>query len=343
MIKKTIHLGDKIITTKKFPYGAGKKATIIRQRDESYGAEFDEPIEMIDDILRGSHYLDNTLIEKKGYYLEPTEFKIIESYSNKNKNKEEYIHLLKKEYYIQKGLIPQHIKSYEANIEYNKHDIQNSQKNIKRYEKNIKTTKKDIEKTKEIKELNISNLENEFDKLIKHKLIKDITIDINNEIQYIIVTTNDLTYHNPKTIPDFVLGAYKIFIPLNSDTIRIINYKKQMMQGAYFHPCIERDRTCFGARIKDEVTQYKQRKQYTLLIFLIINFLCEPNEDGPYIPAKTFSLAQPVTIKPKNIFNYLSNAYWDENEKWDDNKYQSQRKEIGLDSEEDEDEDESSF
>ena len=335
MKKTIIHLGDRIITTKKFPQGKDKKATLIYKTENSYGAKFDEP-------FKECHYLkinDDTigiLQEKKGFFLEANQFKVTSTYKNNNKKKEKFVHFLKDKYYDQKSLIPTQIKEYQDNIKYYGHEIENNRNYIKNLIKNIKKRIKNIEKTKQNAKIkiNINNLEKEYDKLMKHKGIKEIILatNPNNKEKYIVVTTNDLIYHDSQTDRDrhqanFNLGAYKIFIPLNINLdIKTINYKRQLLRGGYFHPCIkERGIMCLGNQVKNEINSYRKNSQFMLLIFLLVNFLQEPDYHDPYIDAQLFIFAQPVTIKPKNIFNYLNHEYWRNYEKWDNDKYNSQR------------------
>ncbi len=335
MKKAVIHLGDKIITTKKFPKGEGKKGIIIHKEQDAYGIKFNESFE-------DCHYLDGILEERKGYYLETNQFKIISSYKCNDKRKENFIHLLKDQSYYEKSLTPLKIDREKNNKEWKRNEIKTLYRSIQNYEKEMIMHEENIKKIKKEwkKDININNFEKEYDRLKKHKLIKNILVEESptTKIKFIIVTTNNLTYRDNRNKADsnyyknFNLGAYKIFIPMNvNNAIKIINYKRQLYKGTYFHPCIrDGGMICFGEQVKEELNAYRKNGQYTPLIFLIINFLKEPNYRDPYIHAKIFDLAQDVTIKPKDVFNYLSHTYWRTYQKWDNDSFNAQRIKIGL-------------
>ena len=129
----------------------------------------------------------------------------------------------------------------------------------------------------------------QFEKLSSHPLIEKIQM----EKEYLIITTKDITYHNARKnnkLPDFVLGAYYLFIPFNSSSKpRAINFKRQAYKGHHFHPCVKREGVmCLGSTVSDGVASYQRSSNYIELVYLLISFLKEPNYVGPYMPDYQF-------------------------------------------------------
>jgi len=92
-----------------------------------------------------------------------------------------------------------------------------------------------------------------------------------------------------------------------------------MKKGTYSHPCVrEGGYVCMGDLVRVGVNNYRKENQLVSLIYLLLNFLKEPNYGTPYRSAIDFRCAQPVTYKPKDILNYLSDSNWRRHEKWSD-------------------------
>ena len=324
-------LGDIIITTDKFcPIDKNKKqigpfpnlrGIIILQFADIFGIKFEKETEW-------THDLGEILLTKTGHFLAKEDFKIIDKYKEKNKEKAEFIKAIKKSYYQKLAKIPSNLKNLELEIKYKKEDIASNKRSIIKYKHQIIDKGKQIDILKKKAEIpfDISIFEKQFDRLKKSSKIKDIKITEN----YIVITTNDLTYKKTFRIPsDFILGAYKIFIPSNSDiSIKAINYKKHFKRE-YFHPCITiTNGICMGEEIRKEIEELRRKNQIDLIIFLLINFIEEPNYNSPYIDDLSFMCAQDITIKPKNIEEWLDISYWHNNEKWDDDLYTKTRNKL---------------
>lgn len=332
-MKKSIpsipYMGDNIITTKKFKYGAGKKGILRIIRGDSFGIQFTEALKKnANEKIGGSHDLDQILKENTGYFLHHNEFKITNTYTNANKNKELFVKMLQQKYYSDLANVPVKIKQIENNVTSKHRNIKDKHAMIKIQEEEVVKLLKTISKLKESpeKKVSITSFEKRFNKLKSHKLIKNIKLIEN----FIIITTEDLIYHG-QDIKDFNLGAFKIFLNREhlSTIPKTINYKRQMLKGKYFHPCIEDGgQMCLGDQLRNEIEKLGEEGEIAALIFLLINFLQEPNYRDPYIRAHIFSLAQKVTLKPTNVLDYLSSNYWYENEIWDEIKFQEEKKKL---------------
>jgi hypothetical protein len=320
---KQVYCGDTIITTKDFAK-EGLKGKVV-STNPGYGIEFDKPFDL--GVMCKTHSLKGLLPKETGCYLSRQEFEVVESYKNTDKNKESFVKSINNNFHSNLKNIPMNINILKSENKYRMDDIKSMKRNI------ISTNKELINNGKEIEKLNkiitnrpqMSSFETQFDRLMKSKKIKDVTI----HKEYIIVTTNDLVYKKTSRIPsDFVLGAYKMFINTNNSTIKIINYKKHYRKQ-YFHPCIRSGGdVCMGDEVRKEVKNYLDKNQIDLLIFLMIGFLEEPNYISPYIDDLSFMCAQPVTIKPRDPLNYIKESYWNRYENWDVEKYEKERKEL---------------
>ena len=315
-------VGDEIITNKKFEMGEKMEGVIRDILDENiYAVEFEL-------AKKGMHKFDNLLTEANGFCIEEKEFKIVNHYQNSNKIKEKFVNLIRTQYFKKLLKIPARLQQVDKDIKQRKRDINsyaNSLKNTKTLITKFEKEKISISQQLETLPDN-AQFEKQFNKLTSHPLIKKIELIE----EYLIVTTKDLTYHDGRErnkLPDFNIGAFMIFIPLDeSQQINTINYKRQVLRGNYFHPCIRGGGSmCLGDNVAEGVKRYRQKSQYIELIYLLINFLQEPDYHGPHIKAHLFYCAQPVTIKPTKIFDWLDNSYWNSKEKFDDPKY---RKDI---------------
>lgn len=316
MKKNIILLGDKIITTKTAECKEKKQGIIIcYHRDDNmiYGVKFDYENPFFHK-LQYDNETKGILNENKGLWLRSSDFKVIPT---KNNTKRKFNSLMTKNFFTTIKNISQEIKQSQDLIESIKRTIKERQQNNKRQGKEIEQHQELITALKKQKNPEIENYYNWYEKLLKHPNIEKIIIKDN----YLIIKTGNLTYHHcDNKVQDFNLGAYYLYFSNELSTeIRAINYKKQFKRGTYFHPCIkEGGQICMGDIVKKEIHKYRKENQIVLAIFLLINFLKDPNYSSPYLYAEEFRCAQQVTYKPNNIFDYLSYDNWQSNETWDE-------------------------
>ena len=310
---KKIIIPSRIITNKKSTIGADQKGIIYSNYEELkdiYQIFLDEPNE-------NAHTFKGIINSKRGIFLKQSEFDVVPIEKPMDRFN------LMQEYKFINNIIINGKKKTEA-LEY---AIKSHKENLKYYQKELKNRgkmlKQDIVKLKNFKESldgKPESFDNQYEKIIKHPKIDNIQIVDN----YIIVTTKDLTYHDGK-IPDFILGAYHIFIPFNAiskNEIKIINYKRQYNLGHLFHPCVKEEGVvCTGDQLAYEINNFLKENQIAFLVFDYINFLENPNYGSPYIQANKFRASQDVSFKPKNILDYLKQSEWQAHEKWDNKKY----------------------
>ena len=314
MKKNIILIGDKIITKKTAECGEGKKGIIICQHEENdtvFGVKFNFENSKFHKLKFNKKH-NGILNEKNGLWLSLKDFTVI---SEKDETKRKFNNMMFKGYIKTLDIIPNEIERSENIIRSCKNQIAERNAYNKENEKEIKKEKTSINKLKKQTNPEIENYYDLFNKLKKHKNIKDIIIDDN----YIIIQTNDLIYHHKDdTIADFNIGAFYLFIPTDyTQEIKAINYKKQYNRGKIFHPCIkEEGYICTGDNVRKEIYGYLRKNQLLFLVYLLINFIKEPNYETPYLSADTFRCAQEVTYKPKKITNYLNYNLWYVNEVW---------------------------
>lgn len=319
MKKTVILIGDKIITNKTAECGEGKEGKIICQHydnDSIYGIKFD----FKDSSFHKLQYEKKDkgiLNENEGLWLEKNDFKVIPI---SDENKRQFNSFMMTNFLKTIEKIPEEIKRSKNIIESQERSIKEREEYNKTSENEIEKYKKIIEELKNEKNPNPENYFQWYEKLKKHPDIKDIIIKDN----YIIIQTNDLIYHHQNDlIEDFDLGAYYIFIPndINSE-IRAINYKRQYYKGNNFHPCIKYNGViCMGDNVRADISKYRKENQLLFLVYLLINFLKEPNYNRPYLTAEKFRCSQNVTYKPINIFDYLSDPNWKSFEKFNEKKF----------------------
>jgi len=84
---------------------------------------------------------------------------------------------------------------------------------------------------------------------------------------------------------------------------------------------------CLGSKVQEGAMHFQKRNMYKELIYLLINFLQEPNYNGPFIAAHIFYCAQPVTLKHKNILDWLNHDKW-ASEIFDGSKFENDIKDV---------------
>lgn len=319
MKKNVILIGDKIITTKTAECGEKKIGTIIcnhPDNDAIFGIKFD----FEDALFHKLQYekdSDGILNKNQGLWLEAKDFKVI---ALPDENKRQFNHLMMKGYIRTLELNPKEIERSKSIIESCKNSIKEKEKYIEEHKKEIEKHKKSIEILEKQPNHEAENYFKWYEKLKKHPDINDIMI----EKDHIIIKTNDLIYHHrDDTVADFNLGAFYIFIPENlSLEIKAINYKRQYNRGKLFHSCVkEGGIICMGDNVRKDINKYRKENQILFLIYLLINFLKEPNYEGPYLEAEKIRCMQKVTYKPKDIFDYLDYHKVSDNESWDEKQF----------------------
>lgn len=317
-----IKLGDKIITKETAECGKNKAGKIICRHNEYenvYGIMFDSK----DNHFHKLQYEEKhpgILNERKGLWLKPEDFTLI---PNKNKNKRNFRDIMYSNHIEKIEAIPEVIKDKENIIKSYERGIKERIDYNKRAKEDVLKIEKDIKLLSKQKNPSFDNYDKIYEKLLKHSEINDIIM----EKDYIIVKTKNLTYHHSDIkITDFDLGAYYIYIPFNlSNKIRAINYKRQLHRNNYFHPCITQSgEICMGDLVENEVYQYRKENELLFLVYLLINFLKEPNYGSPYADASEFRCAQPVTYKSKKALDYLNHSGSDYAE-WNSELYKKDR------------------
>jgi len=347
-----IYLGDEVTTTKKFAGGEGQKGMIVIIRGSIYGIQFYESEKVKKGFSKYNknkkevdqyqlHTLDSSLTENNGCYVEKDEI-IIKSYENKNVNKTKFINHLKQELVRQRINAPDDIKHIQMRIKDNINHIKYKTKEIEDLGVTIKLNKNTIKTLTELMKDNESytdEFERQYDKLLKNKNIKNILLTDED----IIIQTNDLLY-NDKYNKNIPLGAYYIFVNKEFQSYQVVNYRKHVRRNA-FHPCIKMSEgICLGDGMTQEISKFLEEKNLKGLVFCLIQFIKEPNYRAPHISIQNFIHAQDVTIKPKNISDWKNRDYWNQNEEWDNEKYNEDRDSASTDLAQEEDyEDDSDY
>lgn len=317
---------DKIITTNKFIGGKNYTGTFLFKQKTAYAVKFDKPInfkrrQVYKDVNATPelHNLNNHLNSNTGFYLRRNEFIVKSLYKNKNKNKQDFIYAFNAMTLDGKQTIKNEITKEKQRIIGAQNEIKYFENNIKTYTNTIEKNKRTIDllSKKQREKIDLESFGELYEKLKKHKRIKDILIK--EEGKYLIVITNDLEYTGNV---NFNLGSYIFFISLQEKNCKAINYTKQYMKGSFHHPCIDKyGSICMGSEISYQIREAFRIQDFISIIYTLLHFLQKPNYDEPHISDKLFQYLQPVTLKPKNIFKFLDPAYWRKNEKWDNDKY----------------------
>jgi hypothetical protein len=297
------------------------KVGIVRdiqgENEDTVGIDLREEIK---DKTNLTHNLDNIIINNTGIYVDSTNYEIIEEPSTGDAKTDAILQFFKENYFKQLEEAPKLLKSYTENIKYCSDRIENYLLEIENQKKTILNYESQIVGLKSIQEdaFDRDDIIKFVEKLKKHKDIKSI----NCEDKYLIATTNDLIYHHrDKSVQDFNVGAFKIFIPKdNNGSIYAINYKRQIQKFSLHHPCIHDGGICMGSNVQNEVYKLLKERNYAQIIYLLIDFLKEPNYGHPHCDAIYFMLAQPVTIKPKKELGWLDRSEWSK-EKFDIDHY----------------------
>ena len=332
-----VYLGDKIVTNKHFkPIMADKEAfdlkeefldgVVVATRGDFFCVDFGKEFPF-------THSLEKTLKGPTGYAVNRRDFKVVESYSTKDPKKSMFINVLRERQYTEAQKAPSEIEKIRQSAESKVGSIKQYVREIKNYESNLLKDNfkiKALEAKPGVSEISNNTIERQYEKLLSHKKIKTAEIiEKDNGNKYILVTTEDLTFHDEyRDIPDFVLGAYKMLIPINNGNgLKIVNYKKHVLKE-YYHPCIVGSNICMGNMVGDEIHRFNVEDRYLDTIYLMLNFLEEPDYGTPHLCAIKFMCGQNVTINPRNQFNWFDMGYWKNKEVWDGNKYTTENKEA---------------
>lgn len=335
--QKEVYLGDKIITTKKFKplgsdgnpvdlEGALLEGVVVQKRGHFIGVDFGKEFPF-------THLLDGTLTKPHGYAINKECYKVLESYSCDDRNKEVFVNVMREGKYLEAEKIPKQIADIQANMISRKNNIKDYNRSVAVEENrllkdNVKL--KELTERKDVTKIDVNKLEKQYDKLIKNSFIKEVTLyESEDAIKYILVTTEDLTFKDEnKDLPEFNLGAYKIRIPLDSNRdVMAVNYKRHV-QKKYFHPCISEGNLCLGPAMIDEVVRMRRKESYPALIHLLINFLREPSYNQPFLDARYFYCAQDVNIRPRNNDDWFNMDYWRSKASWDGKKYTEEGRDV---------------
>jgi len=333
-MKKQLFLGEEIITNKKFFAGEGFEGQIVKKADPCYGIYFKDFLKLekamakkekfIDRHKCQLHFLERTIKEKAGYYLEPSQFKVTsQEIKEQDENKNLLIRHLREQDFLFKRLYDEKISKELHEIESrkrmiidNKREIETWKEKIKEQEQNILKLKKEKDKKIEIGEIVIK-----LNNILKCKDIKEVFI----EKETLIIRTNPLTYiHNDSSLKPFSLGSYLLFIDMQRHEISAANYTHHYMKGRYHHPCVEsRGKICFGSTMKKEISKAFENNDIQSIIFSTLHFLKKPDYQGPYLLASYFVCRQRIKNTPKNVFDYFKSSFW-EKEDWDMKLYEKQ-------------------
>jgi|TARA_R100001530_G_C4318513_1_gene155055 hypothetical protein len=324
-----MQLGDIVICSKdcEFPNLEGVIVSIIEDveylRGNSENGELNFGIDFTPQKNETFHNLNGILPNNTGFFMKEENIKVKDAHFKDPKLNNFAQHKLRGEtikFYRKKKELPQ----LKENINYIKNDITQYNNYIKEKRKDIRDTLnkiEDFEKKEFDREEIIKNIELMYKKLLKNANIKDIEFrNQEDENPYLIVTTNNLLWKGQEGYKDFDLGAFKIFINMDSNSSRslqyhIINTEKHLYRR-YGHPCTTlTGNVCIGPVIAHEMNKQFQDGNTESVIYSLINFLKDPNYSGPHCCiedfAKNFSEVQ---MKPKNPFNYLDIKYWQEHE-----------------------------
>lgn len=273
-----------------------------------------------------THNLNDVLTKKTGIFIEDDDYELEFTYSSGNESKDYFVISMLTKHFKELQELPNVIRSKKSEVTYRLDRIKVMEEDIKNYQKEIEIIKKNIDILEsKTNDFDYAKFEKLFDNIIKHPLIKDLTY----EKETLICTTEDLTYHETKNrdreVPDYNLGAYKIFIPLSETSdVKACNIKRQIQRYNLHHPCISDFRICMGETLAREIRKLRGENNIAQVIFLLIQFFQEPNYGTPYINTEYFQFAQPVTIKPKKELDWLSFSVW-EKEIWDATKYSNDK------------------
>ena len=332
-----VFVGDRIITNKYFkPFLANKdlfdtegnfyKGTIIEIRDAVLNVAFD-------DELPFCHTLENRTDKINGYSLSFKEANLSKSVDIKDEKKRAFIGLIREINFDKMSQLPILIRSKEDSVRSYVATARELASQLLESETKIEAQNHELAtliKSKRTCRLNIDDVSVKYNKFRKNKKIKSVESIVYEGRKSVLITTNDLTYHRDDSIiGDFVLGAYKILIPLKTDfNVMCSNYKRHKDKSRYHHPCVSGFKLCLGDSVGAEVKKLRNESNIIGLTYLLILFLEKPDYEDPYCREEEFHCAQPVTMKPKLESDWFSEAYWNENETWDGAKFAEDFKKI---------------
>jgi len=318
---ETIYYGDEIVTTDKCILGEGKKGIVRVKKLDFFGIEFKDIV--LDKELPKNeqlHNISSVLQKNEGYMLSRDEFKVINRKEYDDKTKERLVNILKEQGFNDFHELPKTIASIKDSIGYATSRIHEMTQDVRRTNKD-----KDLNilKLKELEsktlEFDYSQAENVFNKISGNKKVHKFSITDN----YLVITTKNLTYsQNVSELPDFDLGRFKIFIPINdpNKSIKAVNISRHLSKGYYGHPCLENSlNICMGLDVSDVVHNYKNSGDYYGLVLVLINFFEQPDYGEPYRKDYEFYCAQDIDIHDeiKDEEDWLSRdilakSSWDE-------------------------------
>lgn len=334
---ETIYLGDKVKTKSTYkpllknderfnPEGEIYEGIVVGKRGKYLMVDFHKKLPF-------THYLGNMLQEPTGCGIEYKHLVVTETFKAENKEEQEFVGLMKELQFEEMNKLPTEIRQKEDNLRQHVSQIKNKLREVSDAERNVEREEFDLKSLKEKKvaaSVDTDFIVKQYRQMKKNPKIKTIEILDTKGVVDILLTTKDLTYKNPRTVmPDYNLGAYKILIPMDINRgMQAINYKKHVKKFSYHHPCIHDSRLCLGNAVENEVYKLRNTNNIINLSHLLINFLEEPNYGGPHLSEELFYCNQPVTIRPRNKYDWFDMAYWNEKEVWDGAKYTADEKKI---------------
>lgn len=265
-----------------------------------------------------------------------------------------------------------HKKEVEVKVEeslpqflYNEHvkivpdvakQIESQERDIRRTDENIETYSRETESHKKRKII----LEKTLEELKKKKddspaeLLKEFEIQLNKIAKHskvenikqldgrLIIDTSSLTYKRKRKKHDDIsieLGKFKFFI--FDGWIKAINIENHYK--GHGHPCFppgnaEPGGICMGSAVQNEISKYFKEGNIAQIVFLLINFLEEPNYRSPHCKEENFHYIQKINAVPDNDSRYIDSGFWYDDVKWDEGKYRIAQAKIGNNKADDDDE-----
>lgn len=332
-----IYLGDKVKTKKTFKPILADKTRFRPDNEEFDGVVVGKRGKyLLIDFKRElpfTHYLGGLLDSPTGAGVAFKDLIVTDTFTTEDKDEQAFVNMYKEINFDTANKIPGKIRVIEDTIDEFARKIDGLMRDVALLEDDTRTKDFEIKKLKQKKrEVTISTslLSKRYKKLINSPDIENVKIVHSGRDMAVLVTTKDLKYHiNSPDMFDYKLGAYKILIPVNeAEQIKAINYKKHVQKFEIHHPCIQQSGLCLGAAVSAEVNRLRETGKILSLIYLLINFLKEPDYGEPYLPASSFYCAQDVTISPKNPLKWFDRSYWEKNEIWDGDRFTEDSKNV---------------
>lgn len=334
-----IYIGDKVKTKKTFrpldknkqrfdPKGAEYEGIVLDKRGSFLIVDFGEETPF-------THYLSGMLTTPTGSAVEFKHLAVTETYKSDDEDEQAFVCMMREARVGKINELPREIRAKEEGLASLVGDIKSRNRDIASLEATLEKSEFELREMKDstaVIDVDSGRIAKQYQSVLKSSKIKSIKIydsKRNPGGRDIIVTTNDLSYRTENHIGGYVLGAYKFLIPLDIGmNISAVNYTKHVRRFELSHPCVHNGSICMGSAVEEEVYKLRRAGDIVNLIYILINFLEEPQYGEPHIDDVRFYPRQDVTMKIDDEHDWFSRDVWGVKEAWDGEKYDKEVRDI---------------